>query len=38
MDDKQAADVFELVGGRMIQLKSVTDQIIQDKDSFQGIS
>ena len=36
IDNKEAAQIFKLVGGRMIHLKQVVDRI-KEKETFEGM-
>jgi hypothetical protein len=37
IDEEQAAQIYELVGGRMIHLKSITDDILESNDTLEGM-
>ena len=37
IDEEQAAQIYELVGGRMIHLKSIADDIQQSNGTLEGM-
>jgi hypothetical protein len=37
IDEEQAAQIYELVGGRMIHLKSIADDIEQSNGTLEGM-
>jgi len=36
-DDEQATKIYELVGGRMVHLKSMADEIKNQNNTFEGM-